>query len=87
MGAHARIDRPVVFSAPPLAFNRAEALGFTRLSEKLFKQLEDNGSIVGKRLGRNGEVIYARDQLEAVHRRLFGEAPTDIDDEFGDLNG
>lgn len=66
----------------PAALNRDEALAYTRLAPKLFDQLERTGGVVGKRLGKNGEKVFPRDQLDALLTRLFGSANIDIDDEF-----
>ncbi len=77
----------VTFNVPPLTFNRDAALQYTGLAPKLFGQLEQAGSICGRRIGRNGEVVYLREQLDLVTTSLFGAASTDIDDEFGGLGG
>lgn len=77
----------VTFNVQPLTFNREAALGYTGLAPKLFGQLEAAGSITGRRIGRNGEVVYLREQLDAVTASLFGAAVTDIDDEFGAIGG
>lgn len=71
----------------PAAMNRDEALEYTRLAGKLFGQLERNGSLTGKRIGRNGEVVFLREQLDAVTRRLFAAGLSDIDDEFEGVGG
>jgi hypothetical protein len=62
----------IVFAPPPFAYNRKEALAYTRLSPKRFKQLEDAGEIVGRPDGRNGETLYLRPHLETVMLALFG---------------
>lgn len=77
----------VVFAAAPLTFNRLAALAYTGISEKLFNQLEAAGSLSGRRIGRNGQVVYLREQLDTVTTRLFGAGATDIDDEFEGLGG
>ena len=64
----------IVFAPPPFAFNRKEALRYTRLAPKRFKQLEDAGASAGRREGTNGETIYLRTQLEATMLSLFGAA-------------
>jgi hypothetical protein len=79
--------RDIVFAAVPLTFPRPAALRYTGLSEKLFGALERNGQLTGKRIGKNGEVIFLREQLDAVTTKLFGAAATDIDDEFEDVRG
>lgn len=71
----------------PAALNREEALAYTHISEKLFAQLEKAGTLTGRRIGRNGEVIYLREQLESVTARLFGNGSNDIDDEFEGISG
>jgi hypothetical protein len=67
---------------PPLAMNRDTALAYTGLAPKLFDQMERAGHVSGKPIGRNGEKIYPRDQLDAVVYRMFVAANIDIDDEF-----
>ncbi|WP_313337339.1 hypothetical protein [Sphingobium yanoikuyae] len=84
MGAAAR---QVTFNVPPLTFNRDDALRYTGLAPKLFGQLETAGSIKGMRIGRNGEVVFLREQLDAVTANLFGGSNSDIDDEFEGLSG
>jgi hypothetical protein len=79
--------RDIVFAAAPLTFNRPSALRYTGLSEKLFTQLERSGSLAGRKIGRNGEVVYLREQLESVTTKLFGAAGTDIDEEFEGIGG
>ena len=77
----------VMFSMQPLTLNRADALKFTGISEKLFDALERNGSLVPRQLGRHGQKMYLREQLERATANLFGVGATDIDDEFEDLRG
>ena len=84
MGAPAH---QVTFNVPPLTFNRDAALRYTGLAPKLFAQLEAAGSITGRKIGRNGEQVYLREQLDSVTASLFGAATTDIDNEFGALGG
>ncbi|MDO7841114.1 hypothetical protein [Sphingomonas immobilis] len=79
-GAAARAD--IVFAAPPLTFNRRAALTYTGIADKLFAQLEDNGALTGRPIGRNGERVYLREQLDEVTIKLFRTTATDIDDEF-----
>ncbi len=79
--------REIVFATAPLTFNRPSALRFTGISDKLFSTLEDNGSLSGRKIGRNGEMVYLREQLEAVTVKLFGAGATDIDDEFETVSG
>lgn len=67
---------------PPLAMNRDTALAYTGLAPKLFDQMERAGQLTGKPIGRNGEKIYSREQLEAITGRFFGAANIDVDDEF-----
>lgn len=74
--------REVIFAAVPLTFNRKHALAYTGIASKLFSALERSGSLTGRRIGKNGEVIYLRAQLDMVVHRLFGIDGTDIDDEF-----
>jgi len=76
MGALAKLN------FAPLAMNRETALAYTGLAPKMFDQMETEGSIRGKRLGRNGEMIYPRDQLDQIIVRLFGSSTVDVDDEF-----
>jgi len=71
----------------PAALNRDEALAYTRLAPKLFDQIERTHGVTGKKLGRNGEKVYPRDQLDACLSRLFGAGMPDIDDEFGGIGG
>lgn len=66
----------------PETLTRAEALAYTGLAQKLFDRLEKAGSIKGRRIGRNGSVMYLRDQLRAVTHALFGSSANDIDEEF-----
>ena len=82
MGAPAQ---HVTFNVLPLTFNREAALQYTGIAPKLFGQLEASGSIVGRRIGRNGELVYLREQLDSMTSRLFGTVTTDIDDEFEGL--
>ncbi|WP_300115089.1 hypothetical protein [Sphingobium sp.] len=84
MGAAAQ---QVTFNVPPFTFNRDAALRYTGLAPTLFERLEREGSITGKRVGRHGEVVYLRDQLEKVTAALFGGSTSDIDDEFEGLGG
>lgn len=84
MGAPAR---QVVFNVPPLTFNRDDALRYTGLAPSLFQRLEATGSLTGRRLGRHGEVVFLREQLDTVTSNLFGAVSTDIDDEFGAIGG
>lgn len=84
MGAAAR---QVTFNVPPLTFNRDDALRYTGIAPSLFQRLEAAGTLTGRRIGRNGEVVYLREQLDAVTSNLFGAVSTDIDDEFGALGG
>lgn len=77
----------IAFTAAPLAFNRADALAFTGLSEKLFDQLERNGALAGRPFGRKGQRMYYREQLERVTANLFGAGASDIDDEFEGIGG
>ncbi|MGI4947578.1 MAG: hypothetical protein ACRYHC_02630 [Janthinobacterium lividum] len=79
--------RDIVFAAAPLTYNRPDALRYTGLSDKLFGQLERNGQLTGRRIGRNGELIFLREQLDAVTSKLFGAVTTSIDDEFEGLGG
>lgn len=72
---------------PPLAMNRDTALEYTGLAPKLFDELEARGDFAGKKIGRNGEKMYPRDQLEAVTGRFWGVTSTNLDDEVGALNG
>jgi hypothetical protein len=49
----------------------------------MFDQLEAAGRIKGKRMGRNGAMIYRTAELRQVVDQLFGiGAANDIDDEF-----
>jgi hypothetical protein len=66
----------------PAALNRDEALAYMRIAPKLFDQLDRTGGVSGKKLGRNGEKVYPREQLDQVLTRLFGQSATDTDDEF-----
>jgi hypothetical protein len=84
MGAAAQ---QVVFAATPLTFNRRGALAYTGISDKLFSALERNGSLTARPLGRNGERMFLREQLDAVTVKLFGTGATDIDDEFEGIGG
>uniref|UniRef100_UPI0035CB56FC hypothetical protein n=1 Tax=uncultured Sphingomonas sp. TaxID=158754 RepID=UPI0035CB56FC len=77
----------VVFAVPPLTFNRRAALGYTGISDKLFSALEKSGALTPRPLGRNGERIFLREQLDAVTVKLFGAGATDIDDEFEGIGG
>lgn len=79
--------RQVVFAATPLTFNRPAALTYTGISAQLFTTLERNGQLTGRRIGRNGEQVYLREQLDSVTAKLFGAGATDIDDEFEGLSG
>lgn len=72
---------------PPLAMNRDTALEYTGLAPKLFDELEARGDFSAKRIGRNGEKMYPREQLEAVTGRFWGIAALDLDDEVAGLNG
>lgn len=72
---------------PPLAMNRETALAYTGLAPKLFDLIERQGGLSGKKIGRNGEKIYPRDQLDQVVQRMFVAANVDIDDEIEGLNG
>jgi hypothetical protein len=72
---------------PPLAMNRETALAYTGLAPKLFDQIERQGGLAGKKLGRNGEKIYPRDQLEQIIQGVFVAANLDLDDEIAGLNG
>jgi hypothetical protein len=77
---------PIIVQAEPVALDRAEALTFTRLAPKMFDQLEAAGRIKGKRMGRNGAMIYRTAELRQVVDQLFGiGAANDIDDEFAAL--
>lgn len=73
----------VVFAAVPLAFNRENALRYTGIAERLFNQLEKAGSLTGRKVGKNGEVMYSREQLERVAASLYGAGAIDLDEEFG----
>ncbi|WP_188064665.1 hypothetical protein [Sphingobium sp. KCTC 72723] len=84
MGAAAR---QVTFNTPPLTFNRDAALQYTGLAPKLFTHLETSGSLTGRRIGRNGELVYLREHLDKVTANLFGGTSTDIDSEFEGLGG
>lgn len=75
-------DQPVQFAIMPLTLNRRAALDFTGIAPKLFDELVRQRSITGRKIGRNGQTIYLRAELERVVRDLFGQADTDIDDEF-----
>lgn len=75
-------ERQPIFLATPLTFNRATALIYTGISVKLFAWLERDGQLTGRRIGRNGEKIYLREQLDTVTAKLFGASRTDIDVEF-----
>lgn len=77
----------VMFAIQPLTLNRADALQFTGISGKLFDELERNGSLVPKPVGKSGQKLYYREQLEAVTARLFGAGASDIDDEFEGIGG
>ncbi len=79
--------REIVFAAVPLTFGRAAALRYTGLSDKLFTALERNGQLTGRKIGKHGEIIFLREQLDAVTTRLFGGVTTDIDDEFEGIRG
>lgn len=79
--------RDIVFAAVPLTFGRSAALRYTGISERLFAQLERAGSFTGRKIGRNGETVYLREQLDQVTARLFGAGATDIDDEFEGIDG
>lgn len=71
----------------PIALNREEALAYTHLSEKLFAQLEKAGTLTPRKIGKNGEAIYLREQLDSATARLFGKGSNDIDDEFEGIGG
>lgn len=75
------------FAAIPLSFCRSDALAFTGLSEKLFDALERNGALAGRPIGRKGQKMYYREQLERVTANLFGAGASDIDDEFEGIGG
>ncbi|WP_312313145.1 hypothetical protein [Sphingobium yanoikuyae] len=62
----------IFLACHPLALNRKDAIAYTGLAEKTFSMLEADGSIRGKRYGRNGSLIYRRIDLEYVVARLFG---------------
>lgn len=79
--------RDIVFAAVPLTFGRSAALRYTGLSERLFTHLERAGSLTGRKIGRNGETVFLREQLDKVTARLFGADTTDIDDEFEGIDG
>jgi len=79
--------RQVMFAATPLTFNRPAALAYTGISDKLFAALERNGQLTGRAIGRNGERVFLREQLDAVTIRLFGTGATDIDEEFEGVGG
>jgi hypothetical protein len=71
----------------PAAMNRELALSYLGVAPKLFDQLDRTGGLRGKRIGRNGEKLYPREQLDALLTRLFGPSALDIDDELEGLNG
>lgn len=71
----------------PETLTREEALAYTNIAERLFDKLEKAGSIVGRKIGRNGATVYLREQLRQVTHSLFGAASNDIDDEFEGLRG
>ena len=77
----------IAFGAVPLTFNRRAALTYTGISDKIFAALERNGSLTPRPIGRNGERIFLREQLDAVTLKLFGTGATDIDDEFEGIRG
>lgn len=77
----------ITFNTPPLTFNRRAALAYTGISEKLFAQLERAGTLTGRKIGRNGEAVFLREQLDSATTRLFGAGATDIDDEFEGIRG
>lgn len=63
----------VVFNVVPLTFSRRDALIYTGIADKLFRELERSGSIRGKRIGRNGQIMYLEQDLRSAVSRLFGE--------------
>lgn len=77
----------VMFSMQPLTLNRADALKFTGISEKLFDALEHKGSLVPRQFGKHGQKMYLREQLERATANLFGTGASDIDDEFEGVGG
>jgi hypothetical protein len=81
------VAHDIVFAAPPLTFNRRAALRYTGIADKLFAALERSGALTGRPIGRNGETVFLREQLDQVTARLFGTGLNDIDDEFEGLNG
>jgi hypothetical protein len=75
--------RTVTFAAAPLNFTRDEALAYTGWAPKFFDLMIRNGRIAGRPWGRNGALLFAREQLEEVNRSLGGGPVNDLDDEFG----
>ncbi|MBT2242667.1 hypothetical protein JQK15_03875 [Sphingobium sp. BHU LFT2] len=64
-------DVRIFLACQPLTLNRKEAIAYTGLPEKTFSMLEKDGSIRGRRYGKNGSLIYRRIDLEYMVARLF----------------
>ena len=64
----------VVFNVVPLTFGRRDAMIYTGIADKLFRELERSGSIRGRRIGRNGQIMYLEQELRSVVAQLFGQA-------------
>ncbi|MFX4086129.1 hypothetical protein ACKU27_13610 [Sphingobium yanoikuyae] len=63
----------VVFNAVPLTFSRRDAMIYTGIADKLFRELERSGSIRGRRIGRNGQFMYLEAELRSAVAALFGD--------------
>ena len=64
---------PITFNCVPLAMSREDALNYTGLSEASFRQLEREGKVKGRLLGKNGRIIYLTAQMDRAIAELFDD--------------
>jgi hypothetical protein len=67
---------------PPLNFDREGALRYTGWAPKFFDMMVSSKRLAGRKIGRNGTMLYPRDQLEEINRTLGGAPANDVDGEF-----
>jgi predicted RNase H-like HicB family nuclease len=74
--------------SPPLAMNRKQALAYTGVSDKIFRQAERRQRIRGLPIGRSGATVFHMDHLQRFVAELFGlQDPDDaieFDEDIGD---
>lgn len=75
--------RELRFVVTPRNLTREQALRYLGWAPKFFDLMEKSGAIVGKPHGRNGAIIYSREQLDDVDRKRAGGevAANDLDAE------